>query len=145
MKGERLRRREDKTRPMEMSKKPAISTYPTWSRREGVRKVRERLRGRSSEEEISSDPHYYHHSYWSLSFVAGWTQGRQHILTYSCMQYHSANQSYSLKLVIDIGIALTGLVNFAFTYHLIAFSLRRREWRNKHMDNHKTCQSHDFL
>ena len=30
-------------------------------------------------------------------------------------------------------------------YHLIAFSLRGREWRNKHMDNHKTCQSRDFL
>ena len=30
-------------------------------------------------------------------------------------------------------------------YHLIAFSLRRREWRNKHMDNYKTCQSYDFL
>ena len=30
-------------------------------------------------------------------------------------------------------------------YHLIAFSLRRRGWRNKHVDNHKPCQSHDFL
>ena len=29
-------------------------------------------------------------------------------------------------------------------YHLIAFSLRRREWRNKHMNNHKTCQSHNL-
>ena len=29
-------------------------------------------------------------------------------------------------------------------YHLIAFSLHRREWRNQHMNNHKTCQSHDF-
>ena len=29
-------------------------------------------------------------------------------------------------------------------YHFIAFSWRRRECRNKHMNNHKTCQSHDF-
>ena len=30
-------------------------------------------------------------------------------------------------------------------HYLIAFSLRRREWHNEHMNNHKTCQSHDFL
>ena len=32
-----------------------------------------------------------------------------------------------------------------YHFNLIKFSLRKREWRSKHMDNHKTCQSHDFL
>ena len=54
----------------------------------------------------------------------------------------------SVVLLPSIGTRHRHLIDrsgeFCVNY-LIAFSLRRRELRNENKNNHKTCQSHDFL
>ena len=70
-----------------------------------------------------------------------WTDGRNGFNVLGPLA-RSSSLCGSIRISHQIDIDRSG--EFC-VYHLIAFSLRRRAWRNKHMNNHKTCQSHDFL